>query len=233
VLKVEIFGHHKIAATSSKSTFFAKIFKMIVAILANESTKGIPQEVDITWVDSLSSLKLIEADAWFDLQFRNDRERISHLKGLAPLFIGAVEMTTESLPENAIRINSWPGMIERSLVEIAIGNENALQEATPILKELKWKFEVTPDIPGFISARVLAEIINEAYFTLEAGTSTKDEIDTAMKLGTNYPNGPFEWGKIIGIKNVYELLLEISVTDDRYIPSSVLKSELNGFDPEY
>lgn len=212
---------------------------MILAILANESTraeilrKGIPAEVDITWVDSLSSLKMIEADAWFDLQFRNDPERISHLKGLAPLFIGAVEITTESLPQNAIRINSWPGMIERSLVEIAAGTKDALKEATRILNELKWKFEITPDIPGFISARVLAEIINEAYFTLEAGTSTKDEIDTAMKLGTNYPNGPFEWCKIIGIKNVYDLLLEISVTDDRYIPSSVLKSELNGLDPEY
>lgn len=212
---------------------------MIVAILANDSTrteilrKGIPPEVEIIWVDSLSSLKMIEADAWFDLQFRNDRERISQLKGLAPLFVGAVEVTSESLPENAIRINSWPGMIERSIVEIAAGNENALNEAARILNELKWKFEVSPDIPGFISARVLAEIINEAYFTLEAGTSTKDEIDTAMKLGTNYPNGPFEWCKIIGIKNVYELLLEISVTDDRYTPSAALKSELNGLDPEY
>lgn len=212
---------------------------MVLAILANESTKAeilrknVPPGVEIVWVDSLSSLKMAEADAWFDLQFRNDRERISHLKGLAPLFIGAMEVTTKVLPENAIRINSWPGMLERSLVEIAAGNENALEQAARILNELKWSFEVSPDIPGFISARVLAEIINEAYFTLEAGTSTKNEIDTAMKLGTNYPNGPFEWCKMLGIKNVYELLLEISVTDDRYIPSSALKSELNGLNPEY
>ncbi len=212
---------------------------MVVAILANSSAKaeilrkGVPPEVEIIWVDSLSSLKMMEADAWFDLQFRKDSERSSNLKGLAPLFIGAVEVTTEYLPENAIRINNWPGMIERSLVEIAAGNEVVLKEAARILDELKWKFEVTPDIPGFISARVLAEIINEAYFTLEAGTSTKDEIDAAMKLGTNYPNGPFEWCKIIGIKNVYDLLMEISVMDDRYTPSSELKSELHGIDPEY
>ena len=42
-------------------------------------------------------------------------------------------------------------------------------------------------------------IINEAYFTWEAGTSTKEEIDIAMKLGTGYPYGPFEWGEKIGL----------------------------------
>lgn len=212
---------------------------MVVAILANELTKaeilrkGVPPEVEIIWVDSLSSLKMMEANAWFDLQFRNDPERIAHLSGLTPLFVGAVEVTTDYLPNNAIRINSWPGMLERSIIEIAAGNENALNEAGRILNGLKWDFEITPDIPGFISGRVLAEIINEAYFTLEAGTSTKEEIDTAMKLGTNYPNGPFEWCKIIGIKNVYNLLQEISVTDDRYTPCSALKKEFDGIDSEY
>lgn len=212
---------------------------MILAILASESAKAeilrkeVPPEVEISWVDSLSSLKMMEADAWFDLQFRNDPERNSYLNGLRPLFVGAMEVTTKSLPAQAIRINSWPGMIERPLIEITAGNENALNEARRILKMLKWDFEITPDLPGFISARVLAEIINEAYFTLEAGTSTKAEIDTAMKLGTNYPYGPFEWCKIIGIRNVYELLQEILITDNRYTLCSALKSELNGPDPEY
>ena len=49
-----------------------------------------------------------------------------------------------------------------------------------------------PDIPGFISARVVSMIINEAYFALEEEVSSKEEIDTAMKLGTNYPYGPFD-----------------------------------------
>lgn len=212
---------------------------MILAILANDSTKaeilrkGIPPEVEIIWVDSLSSLKMMEADAWFDLEFRNDPERITHLNGLAPLFVGAMNITTGSLPKNSIRINSWTGMIERPLIEIAAGNELSIKESSRILNCLQWDFEITPDIPGFISARILVSIINEAYFTLEAGTSTKEDIDIAMKLGTNYPNGPFEWCKNIGIKNVYDLLQEISVTDDRYAPSPALKSELNGLDSEY
>jgi 3-hydroxyacyl-CoA dehydrogenase len=43
-------------------------------------------------------------------------------------------------------------------------------------------------------------IINEAYFALEDNVSTKAETDIAMKLGTNYPYGPFEWGQLIGLK---------------------------------
>ena len=69
-------------------------------------------------------------------------------------------------------------------------------------KTIEW----VADIPGFITPRVISMIINEAYFTLDEKVSTKEEIDTAMKLGTNYPYGPFEWGATIGLKNVYELI---------------------------
>ena len=41
-------------------------------------------------------------------------------------------------------------------------------------------------------------IINEAFLALQEGVSTKEEINTAMKLGTNYPLGPFEWVEKIG-----------------------------------
>ena len=79
-----------------------------------------------------------------------------------------------------------------------------------------------------LSARIIAMIINEAYYTLEAGISSKAEIDTAMKLGTNYPYGPFEWGEKIGLKNIYMLLFELSKTDDRYIVSTALRDEVDG-----
>ena len=56
--------------------------------------------------------------------------------------------------------------------------------------------------PGFITARVIAMIINEAFFALQENVSSKEEIDTAMRLGTNYPYGPFEWTKLIGIDKI-------------------------------
>lgn len=68
-------------------------------------------------------------------------------------------------------------------------------------------------------------VINEAYFTLDEKVSSKEEIDTAMKLGTNYPYGPFEWSTIIGLKNVFELLTVLSKTNSRYTASSLLQKE--------
>jgi 3-hydroxybutyryl-CoA dehydrogenase len=70
-------------------------------------------------------------------------------------------------------------------------------------------------------------IINEAYFALEAGVSSKKEIDIAMKLGTNYPFGPFEWSEKIGLKKIITLLDTLSVSDSRYTPSSLMKKEMN------
>ena len=70
-------------------------------------------------------------------------------------------------------------------------------------------------------------IINEAFFALEAGVSTMEEIDVAMKLGTNYPYGPFEWCKKIGLKKVYDLLEKLSKTDDRYTIAQAMKNEIS------
>ena len=55
--------------------------------------------------------------------------------------------------------------------------------------------------------------------------STKKEIDTAMKLGTNYPYGPFEWCEKIGKERVYQLLNHLSKTDERYHPAPGLVKE--------
>jgi 3-hydroxybutyryl-CoA dehydrogenase len=43
-----------------------------------------------------------------------------------------------------------------------------------------------------------------------------------MKLGTNYPFGPFEWAKEIGLNNIYFLLQKLSLTDKCYQPAPML-----------
>ena len=82
------------------------------------------------------------------------------------------------------------------------------------------------DEPGLIAARTIAMLINEAYFALGEDVSTKEEIDLAMKLGTNYPYGPFEWSKKIGLKRIYMLLEKLGKTDNRYAIAPAMKSEL-------
>jgi 3-hydroxybutyryl-CoA dehydrogenase len=59
-------------------------------------------------------------------------------------------------------------------------------------------------------------IINEAWFAWGEKISSKQDIDTAMKLGTNYPMGPFEWGEKIGLHRVCHLLSELSLESGRY-----------------
>ena len=68
-------------------------------------------------------------------------------------------------------------------------------------------------------------IINEAYYALEENVSTKQQIDIAMKLGTNYPYGPFEWGEKIGIEKIYLLLKKLSAQNKRYTISHSLEQE--------
>jgi 3-hydroxybutyryl-CoA dehydrogenase len=46
-----------------------------------------------------------------------------------------------------------------------------------------------------------------------------------MKRGTNYPYGPFEWSRLIGLKNIYELLVTLSGENKRYTPAPLLEKE--------
>ena len=82
-----------------------------------------------------------------------------------------------------------------------------------------------PDIAGFITPRIVVSIINEAHIALEEKVSNETEIDTAMKLGTNYPYGPFEWNELIGPEKVYNLLDALSKEHERYRPCELLKQK--------
>jgi 3-hydroxybutyryl-CoA dehydrogenase len=61
-------------------------------------------------------------------------------------------------------------------------------------------------------------MINEAFIALNEGVSTKEEIDIAMKLGTNYPYGPFEWSEKIGVEKIKSLLEKLNHYQERYKP---------------
>ena len=70
----------------------------------------------------------------------------------------------------------------------------------------------------YIFARVLGGIINEAMWAVTEEVASQKDIDTAMKLGTNYPHGPLEWAGKIGLKKVQQLLaaLNETVADNRF-----------------
>lgn len=163
-----------------------------------------------------------KADAWFDLSYEEEGPAFTGLTDTI-VFANAVLHTSASLPENYVRINAWNGFLERPITEIAAGKHN--DAVTTVMGQLGWSFTLVPDVPGMIAARIIAMIINEAYFAWGDEVSSKADIDTAMKLGTNYPFGPFEWCEKIGMGNVYQLLHLLSKEDERYIPAPALVKE--------
>jgi 3-hydroxybutyryl-CoA dehydrogenase len=188
--------------------------------------KQIRQGVQVYFVSAIEDANR-QTDAFFYLvdeqQLEKDIEKIKKLE--APVFVNAVATTLKSLPSNCIRINGWPGFLLNKTLEVSANETNA-EVAGKILKSLGWEYSMVPDIAGFIAPRTIAMIINEAYFALGEEVSTKQEIDTAMRLGTNYPYGPFEWGEKIGLKKIYNLLIQLSQTDKRYIPAPLLEKEI-------
>jgi 3-hydroxybutyryl-CoA dehydrogenase len=191
-------------------------------------SKKIPSTVEIIMVESLSQFLVIKnADAYFDLEFIMDDERIKQLSSFLPkpVFVNSVVNTLTEIDQPFIRINAWPTFLKRNICEIVAGEGQKII-AKEILDKLEWSFQFIPDVPGMISARIISMIINEAYYTFEEDVSTKKEIDIAMKLGTNYPFGPFEWAEKIGLKNIYDLLLQLSKTDSRYTISKGLQKEI-------
>jgi 3-hydroxybutyryl-CoA dehydrogenase len=207
---------------------------MKIAVLANNVSKEeflskkISSTVEIIMAESLSQLLLIKnADAYFDFEFVMDDETIKQLSSFLPkpVFINSVVNTLTEINQPFIRINAWPTFLKRNVCEIVV-DENQKIIAKEVLDKLEWSFQFVPDAAGMISARIIAMIINEAYYTFEDDVSTKKEIDIAMKLGTNYPFGPFEWSEKIGLKNIYDLLLQLSKTDNRYTISKSLEKEI-------
>ncbi len=169
---------------------------------------------------------IMNDDICIDLLFDDAPDRMGKWQQLDPslLVINAVSAPEAGTVFPYVRINGWNTFLKRTVIE-ATAPDGIREKATALFSVFNKKAEWTADIPGFLSLRIVASIINEAYFALEEQVSTKEEIDTAMKLGTNYPYGPFEWGREIGIKNIYNLLKHLSEEEKRYQPAALLKQE--------
>ena len=205
---------------------------MLIAVIANDLLKeemlaqGLVAGVQVHWLNEIKAIP--GADCYIDLLYTPTTERTDLLKKSEPaiIIVNTVTNTLNTLPENFIRINGWPGFLKRSITEAAGTNNETKINAEKILNCFNKKIEWVPDVAGFIAARVISMIINEAYFALDEKVSTKEEIDTAMKLGTNYPYGPFEWSEKIGLEKVNELLVELAKTNARYEPAALLKKQV-------
>ena len=110
-------------------------------------------------------------------------------------------------------------MLGRPALEAA-AHPRVRQQAEEMAALLGKKMIWVDDIPGMVTPRTLVMIINEAACALEEGVSNQDSIDIAMKLGTNYPKGPFEWAEAIGWQRIRKLQQVLAANDPIYQPAN-------------
>jgi len=172
---------------------------------------------DVIWVDTISRLQHhADADVWVDLLF--EKEHLGFLKNFLSktIIINSVVDTLNETDRSFVRINGWPTFLTSEIIEASALLPEKKQVAETIFSLFNKKIQWLPDEPGFVTPRVVSMVINEAFISLKEGVSGENEMDIAMKLGTNYPYGPFEWAHKIGIAKVKSLLEKLSTHHERY-----------------
>jgi 3-hydroxybutyryl-CoA dehydrogenase len=95
------------------------------------------------------------------------------------------------------------------LLEVVRGLETdveTLTAAVEIGKRMGKEVVVVKEAPGFITSRINALIGNEAFYMLQEGIATPEDIDKALKLGLNHPMGPFELVDLVGLDTRLHIL---------------------------
>lgn len=188
-------------------------------------------EIKNTELEQISSKGF---DAFIDLNFDDVTENLKYYLQLEiPVLLSAVktqlakELAGKTTSTPIFGINALPTFINRSLLEASFVNEEDKSKLETLAQALGWECKWVEDRTGMVTPRIIFMIINEAYFTVQEGTANKVDIDTGMKLGTNYPQGPFEWSEKVGLKDVYETLEAVyqDTHDERYKICPLLKTE--------
>ena len=157
----------------------------------------------------LEALRLVEAGGkpgQIDAAIRGAGFRMGPLQ-LADLIGNDVNLTvSESLFERYYYHPRFrPSYLQRSMVEGGLLGRKSGRGFYDYGAEEKGEdhgFEPSENL----ALRVISCIVNEAFLALSEGVATAEDIDRAMKLGANYPKGPFEWLEEIGAHSIVETL---------------------------
>ncbi|MQA75563.1 MAG: 3-hydroxyacyl-CoA dehydrogenase [Solirubrobacterales bacterium] len=134
-------------------------------------------------------------------------------------------------PNDALAVGflALPDLATATAVEINAGPAtayDALGAAGRHFAALGKHVECLPgDAPGMVLGRIVCQLVNEACFAVGEGVGSREDLDTALRLGFNHPRGPFEWGRAIGPERVLAVLdaLAAELGQERYRAAPLLR----------
>lgn len=99
------------------------------------------------------------------------------------------------------------------VVDAEAVSDDALELAQELFETIGKGVVLVEDVPGLFLGRTIGSIVNEAVIAVDAGIASADDVDTAMRLGTNYPIGPIAWGREIGGKRIARILNRLAAEE--------------------
>lgn len=112
-----------------------------------------------------------------------------------------------------------------ALAPSATVTEDSLRTAVGLFQALGKQVSVIADVPGMIVGRTVAMLVDFALDAEARGVAAAEDIDTAMRLGVNYPRGPLDWGAELGAGRTLHLLerMHEEYPSGRYAASQALR----------
>ncbi|MBB6443616.1 3-hydroxyacyl-CoA dehydrogenase [Bacillus benzoevorans] len=130
-------------------------------------------------------------------------------------------------PEKTIAMHFFNPVHRMPLVEIVRGLETSDETANTIravAEQMGKETVVINEFPGFVTSRISCLVGNEAFYMLQEGLGTPEEIDKAIKLGLNYPMGPFELVDLVGLDARLNNLRQLhEKLGEKYRPAPLLE----------
>jgi 3-hydroxybutyryl-CoA dehydrogenase len=102
-------------------------------------------------------------------------------------------------------------------------SDETLAAAVEVGKRMGKEVVAIKEAPGFITSRINAMIGNEAFYMLQEGIASPQDIDKALKLGLNHPMGPFEMIDLVGLDTRLHILEYLHKTlGEKFRPAPLL-----------
>ncbi|GIO23625.1 3-hydroxyacyl-CoA dehydrogenase [Oceanobacillus sp. J11TS1] len=130
-------------------------------------------------------------------------------------------------PSSVIAMHFFNPAHKMPLVEIVRGLETSDETADFVenaARRMGKETVVVNEFPGFVTSRISCLVGNEAFYMLQEGLGTAEDIDKAIKLGLNYPMGPFELADLVGLDaRLNNLRYLHSMLGEKYRPAPLLE----------